>query len=72
MRYHDGQLAQLSDVVRLAGMIGKVVCSIDTGEYSDAHPEQAWFYLQKGAMIDWGGQGLTHYKAPEAALRGDG
>lgn len=41
MRYHDGQLAQLGDVVSLAGMVGKVVCSIDTSQYSDDYPEQA-------------------------------
>jgi len=53
MRYHDVQIAQLGDVVSLAGMIGKIVCSIDTGQYSDDYPEQAWAYLQKGVMIDW-------------------
>ncbi|MGJ5151347.1 hypothetical protein [Bradyrhizobium sp. SZCCHNRI1058] len=68
MRYHDGQLAQLGDVVSLAGMVGKVVCSIDAGQYSDDYPEQAWAYLQTGVMIDWDRQGLTHYERPEAGM----
>jgi hypothetical protein len=34
MRYHDGQIASVGDVVNLAGKIGRVVCSIDDGKYS--------------------------------------
>ena len=68
MRYPDGQLAKLGDEVNLAGMFGKVVCSIDTGEYSDAHSEKDWAYLLKGVMIDWDKMGLTHYEQPEAGM----
>ncbi|MGY4304959.1 hypothetical protein ACVIJ6_002202 [Bradyrhizobium sp. USDA 4369] len=68
MRYPDGQLARLGDEVGVAGMTGKVVCSIDTGEYSDAYPEQAWAYLQEGVMIDWDRQGLTHHVEPEIGM----
>ncbi|MGC2778070.1 MAG: hypothetical protein WA418_20780 [Bradyrhizobium sp.] len=68
MRYPDGQIAKFGDVVIVAGMIGKVVCSIDTGEYSDAYPEVAWAYLQRGVMIDWDRQGPTRYEEPEAGM----
>jgi hypothetical protein len=68
MRYEGGQLARLGDVVSVAGMTGRVVCSIDTGEYSTDYPEQAWAYLQHGVMIDWDKQGLTHYEQPEAGM----
>ncbi|MGY3449054.1 hypothetical protein [Bradyrhizobium sp. USDA 4353] len=68
MRYPDGQIARLGDEVGLAGMSGRVVCSIDTGEYSDAFPKQDWAYLQRGVMIEWDGQGLTHYEEPEAGM----
>ena len=40
MRHEDGQLARLGDVVSVADMTGRVVCSIDTGEYSDDYPDR--------------------------------
>jgi len=68
MRYPDGQMAKMGDEVSCAGMIGKVVCSIDTREYSDRYKEEHWSYLQKGVMIEWDKQGLTHYEEPEAGI----
>ncbi len=39
MNYPDGQEVKLGDVVALeTDQRGVVVCSIDTGEYSDAYP----------------------------------
>ncbi|WP_315716861.1 MULTISPECIES: hypothetical protein [unclassified Bradyrhizobium] len=68
MHYPDGRIARLGDEVSVAGMSGRVVCSIDTREYSDDYPEQAWAYLQRSVMIVWDRQGLTHYDAPEAGM----
>ncbi|WP_315813595.1 hypothetical protein [Bradyrhizobium sp. SZCCHNR2028] len=68
MRYPDGQIAQLGDEVGVAGMSGRVVCSIDTGEYSDDYPERDWAYLERGVMIVWDRQGLTYHEEPEAGM----
>ncbi|CCE10199.1 conserved hypothetical protein [Bradyrhizobium sp. STM 3843] len=68
MRYPDGQLASIGDEVSVAGRPGKVVCSIDNGEYSDDYPENVWAYLQKGVMIEIGTMGLVHYEEPEADM----
>ena len=68
MRYNDGQIARLGDEVDLAGNAGKVVCSIDTNEYSDAHKEEHWSYLQKGIVIEFDAFGLIHYEESEADL----
>jgi hypothetical protein len=52
MRYHDGQIAKVGDVVNLAGRIGRVVCSIDDGEYSAEYPEkQCAIVLHKNVVI---------------------
>jgi len=68
MRYHDGQIARLGDEVHLAGNAGKVVCSIDTNEYSDAYKEEHWSYLRKGVVIEFEAFGPVHYELPEADL----
>jgi hypothetical protein len=49
-------------------MTGKVVCSIDTGEYCGEYLEEAWAYLQKGVMIEWNKMGLTHDEEPEPGV----
>lgn len=69
MKYPDGQDVRLGDKVKLCDDIGTVVCSIDTGEYSDDHPEAAWGYLGKGVMISFPKHGLIHYEEPEADLQ---
>lgn len=58
----------LGDEVSLAGNSGKVVCSIDTGEYSDTCKEEHWSYLQKGVVIEFDPFGLIHYEESEADL----
>lgn len=68
MNYSDGQRCRLGDVVSLAGHSGTVVCSIDDGDYSEAHPETAWAYLGRGVMIEFGDFGLIHYVEPEPDL----
>ena len=69
MNYFDGRDARLGDKVQLCGDIGVVVCSIDTGEYSDDYPEAAWSYLKKGVMISFPKYGLVHYEEPEPELQ---
>jgi hypothetical protein len=52
MKYPDGQEIKLGDVVGLGkDKQGVVVCSVDTGEYSDAYPQAEWSYLDRGVLI---------------------
>jgi|SRR5215469_1539501 len=70
MKYPDGQEVRLGDVVALGiDRRGVVVCSIDTGEYTDAYPRAEWGYLAAGVLIEFPSYGLVHYKEPEAGLR---
>ena len=70
MKYPDGQDVKLGDIVGLGkDRQGVVVCSIDTGEYSDACPEVEWSYLNEGVLIKFPSYGLIHYKQPEPDLR---
>jgi hypothetical protein len=70
MKYPDGQDVRLGDHVKLGQDDGGiVVASIDTGEYSDGHPEEQWGYLKKGVMIHFPQYGLIHYEEPEADLQ---
>jgi hypothetical protein len=70
MRYTDGQEVRLGDRVKLGDDEGGiVVCSIDTGDYSDGYPEAQWGYLKRGVMIDFPRYGLIHYEEPEPDLR---
>jgi hypothetical protein len=70
MKYSDGQDVRLSDRVELADdAAGVVVCSIDTGDYSEEHPESAWSYLKRGVMVSFPQYGLIHYEEPESDLQ---
>lgn len=70
MKYPDGQEVRLGDTVALEGkQQGIVVCSIDTGEYSDAYPRDQWSYLDTGVLIEFPSYGLIYYKEPEFVLR---
>lgn len=71
MKYVDGQLAHLGDVVELAGKRGWVVCSIDTDEYgtSPEYSEAQWGYLGEGVMVEFDDFGLIHYTEPEEGLQ---
>ena len=69
MKYPDGKEAHLGDKVRLGqDEEGVVVCSIDTGEYSDKYPEEQWGYLQRGVLINFPNSGLIHYEEPDSDL----
>lgn len=70
MKYPDGQEVKLGDIVALGtDAQGVVVCSIDTGEYSEAYPQEQWGYLDSGVLIEFPSFGLIHYKEPETGLR---
>ena len=70
MKYPDGQDVKLGDTVALQkDQQGVVVCSIDTGEYSDAYPPAQWNYLKNGVLIKFPSYGLIHYKEPDPDLR---
>ncbi|WP_339715843.1 hypothetical protein [uncultured Sneathiella sp.] len=70
MKYPDGQEVRMGDRVGLGDdREGIVVCSIDTDEYSDAHPREQWAYLKTGAVIEFPSFGLIHYETAEDDLQ---
>jgi hypothetical protein len=70
MNYGDGQEVRLGDRVKLgADDGGVVVASIDSGEYSEAHPAAQWAYLKKGVMVEFPTYGLIHYEEAEPDLQ---
>lgn len=61
MNYSDGVKVHLGDRVLISGsMHGNVVCSLDTGEFSAAYPEQEWAYLRAGVLVLTDEAGLIH------------
>lgn len=72
MRYRDGSEIRLGDRVQISAgspnITGTVVCSLDTGEYSEKYPEEAWSYLQKGVLFDFESLGLVHYEQDDPDL----
>ena len=70
MEYPDGQEVKLGDIVCLGDdQQGVVVCSIDTGEYSEAYQQAQWGYLNGGVLIEFPSYGLIHYTSPDPDLR---
>jgi hypothetical protein len=63
------RVSKIGDCVRLGGDEGIVACSIDTGEFSVAHPEALWGYLKKGVIVEFPKYGLIHYAQAEPDLR---
>ena len=62
MRDIHGKRIRVGDRLKIADWtFGVVVCSMDDGEYSAAHPEDAWAYLGRGIMVDTEKAGLIHY-----------
>jgi hypothetical protein len=68
MKYSDGRDAKLGDQVALRDDSGVLVCSFDTDEYGDEHPESEWRYLKKGILIAFNKNGLIHYEEAEPEL----
>ena len=62
MKYSDGSEAHVGDIVLIDGKHkGTVVASIDTNEYTAAHPKEQWAHLGRGIMVDTDFGGLVHY-----------
>jgi hypothetical protein len=69
MNYHDGRRVELGDKVKLwQGCTGKVVCSIDEGQYSEDYKKEDWDYLRHGVLILSEEVGLIHYLEPESGF----
>ncbi|UPG91330.1 hypothetical protein L2Y96_06035 [Luteibacter aegosomaticola] len=77
MKYTDGQIIHLGDIVALAGQQGVVVCDIDGGQFSDDpnYSADVWSYLGEGIMARYTAYGLIHHTVPDPDLelirRGD-
>jgi hypothetical protein len=70
MKYCDGQVSQLGDIVSLGEKLGTVVSDIDGGHYGIApeYSAEQWAYLGVGVMIEFESYGLIHYTEPEHDL----
>ena len=66
MKYQDGTEVRLGDIVDLgSGWQGVVAAVFDTRQFSHECSEQAWGYLQVGAMVECPEAGLIHYEDSE-------
>jgi hypothetical protein len=62
MKYPNGRHVAVGDRVELwRGRQGTVVCSIDTGEFSDKYPKSEWDYLGSGVVIKTDSGDVFHY-----------
>ena len=66
MKYADGRRVSIGDRVKLwEDQFGTVVCSIDTKEFSEEYPEDAWAHLNNGILIKTDDGELFHYDEPD-------
>jgi hypothetical protein len=47
---------------------GTVVCSIDTGEFTEEYPKEQWGYLKSGILAKTDIEELFHYTEPDEDL----
>jgi hypothetical protein len=65
MEYPDGSTVKLGDRVRLRnGETGRVVISVDSGEYSADFPKEDWTSLESGILIQTDRGALVHLEVP--------
>jgi len=65
MKYADGTDIKPGDVVQIDTQYrGRVIASMDTGEYLPG--QDGWAYLRTGIMVDTDFGGLVHYTAETA------
>jgi hypothetical protein len=58
----SGYDVQLGDRVQLWDKrLGKIVCCIGAGQYSDKYPEHEWSYLKDGILVETDNGELFHY-----------
>lgn len=70
MNYPDGDVVRVGDLVELwPGCQGKVVASIDSGDYTPEFSERDWSYLKRGVLVRSDQAGLIHYIEPETTMR---
>ncbi|WP_226649586.1 hypothetical protein [Microbulbifer variabilis] len=70
MKYIDGQVAHIGDVVEYSdGATGVVVCSIDEDEYQASFTKENWSYLKNGIMVETESYGLIHSKEEDKDLK---
>ena len=70
MKYVDGTDARLGDWVELwEGAQGRVVCSLDTGEFAAAYPREQWAHLRSGLLVESDRAGLLHYRLPDEDMK---
>ena len=61
----NGRLVALGDKVAIGGgIVGIVVCSIDTDEYASGFPKDEWEYLGRGIVVQTAHAGLVHLEGP--------
>lgn len=66
MKYPDGRAVTVGDRVRLwHDQPGTVVCSIDTGEFTEEYPKAQWEYLKSGILVKTDTGELFHYEEPD-------
>lgn len=69
MLYASGEEAHMGDRVRLGeSEEGVVVCSLDSGEFSEKYPRREWLHLMRGILVEFENLGLVHYVFPEESL----
>ncbi len=63
MRYKDGTLVALGDLVRLNNdEIGSVVGVIEDQQFLSGFRAEEWQYLKRGLLVDSTKYGLFHYE----------
>lgn len=69
MRYADGSIVHIGDHVNVSdGIHGRVVCSIDTHEYSADYRKEDWSALGSGVLVMSDEISLVHYTSESAAF----
>jgi hypothetical protein len=61
MKYLDGSDMKIEDVVEFGRSDrGRIVASIDTGDYSKEFQEQEWGYLKIGVLVKTDAGAIVH------------
>ncbi len=51
LHYGTGEEMHIGDRVEADGMVGTVMCVIDSAQFSTEFPEEHWAYLERGFMF---------------------
>jgi hypothetical protein len=70
MNYADGRRVEVGDRVKLWNQkLGKIVCSIDTRDFTKKFLETEWSYLGSGVIIETDTGEIFHYTEPDEDFR---